>query len=136
MPVNPVLLALSAGATFVARGFAGDIKHLTEIIVEAIQHKGFSFIDVLQPCVTFNKKDTYDWYKERVYKINEQAGYETDTLLLAIEKSLEPDKIPISIFYKTIKPTYEGSLKQIKERALIDYDIKNIDIGNLLKNFA
>lgn len=136
MPINPVLLALSAGATFVARGFAGDIKHLTEIIVEAIQHKGFSFVDILQPCVTFNKKNTYDWYKERVYKINEQAGYETDNLLLAIEKSLEPDKIPIGIFYKIIKPTYEGSLKQIKERALVDYDINNIDIDNLLKNFA
>ena len=67
-PVNPMTFALSAGATFVARSFSGDPKHLQEVVKKGIQHKGFSFIDVFSPCVTFNKTNTYDYFRKRVYK--------------------------------------------------------------------
>ena len=70
-PVNPINLSLAAGATFVARAFTGDSKHLLMIIEKALQHDGFAFIDVLSPCVTFNKLNTYDWFRERVYKLEE-----------------------------------------------------------------
>jgi len=134
-PVNPVLLALSSGATFVARGFSLEIKNLTEIMVQAMLHRGFSFIDVLQPCVTFNKQDTYEYYKQRVYKLDDQENYDKSNLLEAIKKSIEKEKIPIGIFYQVEKPTYEDGLKQIKDKALVDYDISSINISNLLENY-
>lgn len=133
-PVNPVLLALSSGATFVARGFSLEINHLTDIMVKAILHRGFSFIDVLQPCVTFNKQNTYEFYKQRVYKLDEQKDYDNSSLHDALMKSLEKDKIPIGIFYQIQKPTYEDGLMQIKKEALVDQDINNIDISSLLEN--
>ncbi|WP_456456914.1 thiamine pyrophosphate-dependent enzyme [Thermovibrio sp.] len=111
-PLNPIALMLSSGATFVARGFAGDIPHLKWIIKEAIKHKGFSFIDVLQPCVTFY--NTFPFYRKHCYKL-EEVGHKTDDFKLAMERALEWDynaegeevKIPIGIFYKTERPTFE-----------------------------
>ena len=72
-PINPITLAIAAGATFVARAFAGDIDYLSSIIKQGINHRGFALIDILQPCVSFNHKNTYQWYRERVYKL-EQDG--------------------------------------------------------------
>src|SRR5439155_17545141 len=73
---NPMAIAMAGGATFVGRGFAGDPKHLTELIKKAINHKGYALVDVLQPCVTYNKINTYDWYKERVYKADEDESFD------------------------------------------------------------
>ncbi len=111
-PMNPVLLMLSAGATFVARGFAGDIPHLKELIKAAIKHKGFSFIDVLQPCVTFY--NTFAYYRKHCYKL-EEAGHDPTDFNAAVERAREWDysadtedaRIPIGIFYQVEKPTYE-----------------------------
>ncbi|MEM0172333.1 MAG: thiamine pyrophosphate-dependent enzyme [Thermoproteota archaeon] len=103
-PVNPLTLALTAGATFVARGFSGEIKHLQTLIVEAIKHKGFALIDVISPCVTWNKIGTYGYYRERVYKLqgNDPTNFDQAYKLASESK----DKIPIGIFYKVEKPTY------------------------------
>ncbi|OYT30348.1 MAG: 2-oxoacid:ferredoxin oxidoreductase subunit beta [Thermofilum sp. ex4484_82] len=99
-PLNPVLLAIASGATFVARGFAGDINHLKYLMKEAITHKGFAIIDVLQPCVTYY--NTYQYYSERVYKLE---NHDSTNFREALEKALEwNDKIPIGIFYKVQKP--------------------------------
>jgi 2-oxoglutarate ferredoxin oxidoreductase subunit beta len=106
-PVNPIALALVSGATYVARGFSGDPKHLAELIEKGIKHKGFALVDVFSPCVTWNKVNTYDYFRQRVYKLND-TGYDTSDLGMALEKSREWDpKIPIGIFYETTKPTYE-----------------------------
>lgn len=102
-PFNTVALMLVAGATFVARAFPGDIKHLTEIIKQAIMHKGFSFIDVLQPCVTFN--NTWDYYRKSVYKIEETPSTLDEAIKLAYSST--PTKIPIGIFYQKDKQTFE-----------------------------
>ena len=111
-PLNPIELMISAGDTFVARGFSGNIKHLQNLIHAAIDHKGFSFIDVLQPCFTFF--NTYNYYQERVYEITDQehdASDRTTALAKAGEWAYnEGERIPIGIFYKVKKPTYEKKL--------------------------
>ena len=104
--LSPLSLALSAGAGFVSRGFAQDTDHLTDLILAGIHYKGFALIDVLQPCVTFNRKNTYEWYAERVYKLD--ASYNSADLGSAFQKSLEwGESIPIGILYNVSKPTYE-----------------------------
>ena len=108
-PINPVTLMLVSRASFVARGFSGDIKHLEYIFEKAVFHKGFSFIDVLQPCVTFN--NTYEYFRERVYKL-EETDYKTDNYNNAVIKSLEYDeKIPIGIFYEKEDETFEAAIR-------------------------
>src|SRR4030065_645585 len=99
-------VVVTAGAGFVARGFSQETDHLTDLILSGINYKGFALIDVLQPCVTFNKKNTYEWYSQRVYKLD--ASYKSADLGIAFQKSLEwGDRIPIGILYNVSKPTYE-----------------------------
>jgi 2-oxoglutarate ferredoxin oxidoreductase subunit beta len=135
IPVNPVSLALICGATFIARGFSGDTGHLLDIMKKAIKHKGFSFIEVLQPCVTFNKINTYDFYRDRIYKLEELKDYDRSNLNEAIKKSMEEEKIPTGIFYDIDRPTYEDGLKQIERKPLVDHMIADIDINRLLNRF-
>lgn len=143
-PINPLSLALSSGATFVARGFAGDNKHETELIAEGIKHKGFSIIDTLQPCVTFNHKNTFSWFYERVYKLDNDYDFSNrfsafekieEWPLRQIIKEGEKEKIPTGIFYKEERPTLENGCPQIKENCLIKQSLENIDINNLLNDF-
>jgi 2-oxoglutarate/2-oxoacid ferredoxin oxidoreductase subunit beta len=104
--LSPLALALAAGCGFVSRGFSQEIDHLTSLIIAGINYKGFALIDVLQPCVTFNKKNTYEWYAKRAYKLD--ASYKPNDLSAAFQKSLEwGDRIPIGILYNVPKPTYE-----------------------------
>jgi 2-oxoglutarate ferredoxin oxidoreductase subunit beta len=100
-PVNPVSLALAAGATFVARGFSAEQKHLTELIKQAIQHKGFSFLDVFSPCVTYNHDNTFQWFRPRVRKLEDNPEYDRSDFQAAVEKSLLwGDEIPIGVFFE------------------------------------
>jgi 2-oxoglutarate/2-oxoacid ferredoxin oxidoreductase subunit beta len=106
-PVNPLALALASGATYVARGFSGDVKHMADLIANGIRHKGFAFVDALSPCVTYNKLNTFDWFRQRVYKL-EGAGHDPTNLVTAWERALEwGDKLPIGLFYRTERPSYE-----------------------------
>jgi 2-oxoglutarate/2-oxoacid ferredoxin oxidoreductase subunit beta len=106
-PIDPIALALASGATYVARGFSGDVKHLADLVAAGIQHKGFAFVDVFSPCVTYNKVNTFDFFRQRVYKL-ESAGHDPTDIVQAWQRSLEwGDKIPIGLFYRTEKPTYE-----------------------------
>ena len=111
-PLNPIELMLSAGATFVARGYTRNMEHLQSLIKTAVNHKGFSFIDVLQPCFTFF--NTYDYYNERVYEISQKDHDASDRSKAFIKASEwaygEGDQIPIGIFYQVKKPTYEEKL--------------------------
>ncbi|MFC1691295.1 2-oxoacid:ferredoxin oxidoreductase subunit beta [Nanoarchaeota archaeon] len=125
---NPIAQAIISGATFVARGFALDIEHLKSLIVQAVKHKGFALIDVFQPCVTFNKINTAQWYKERLYKIAED--HDPTSMSAALRKSREfGDRIPYGVFYKADKQTYEDQLPQIQDIPLVKQDISNIDMG-------
>jgi len=106
-PIDPIALALASGATYVARGFSGDVKQLTELVAGGIQHRGFAFVDVFSPCVTYNKLNTFDFFRQRVYKL-ESAGHDPGDIVAAWQRSLEwGDKIPIGLFYRTERPTYE-----------------------------
>ncbi len=123
-PISPTALALTAGATFVARGFAGDAVGLTDLIVKAVQHKGFAVIDALQPCVTFDKVHTYSWYRQRMYKL-EGTGYTPNDKMKAFEKAFEwGDKIPTGIFFQEEKPTAEDH-----EPALTDKILRELPLG-------
>ena len=111
-PLNPIELMISAGATFVARGYSAKPEHLRTLFEAAINHNGFSFVDVLQPCFSFF--NTYDFYNERVYELTQQDHDPADRAA-AFEKAREWDygtgeRIPIGIFYRAERPTYEERL--------------------------
>jgi 2-oxoglutarate ferredoxin oxidoreductase subunit beta len=116
---NPIAMAMAGGATFIGRGFAGDPKHLAALIMKAIQHKGYALVDVLQPCVTYNKINTYDWYKERVYKLDDEAGYDASDYDSAWTKAREWDeRIPIGVIYQENRPTYEEQVEELQHGPL------------------
>ena len=135
-PLNPIFLALASGASFVARGYALDIEHLKSLMIEAINHKGFALLDVLQPCITYHNVIPY--LHSRVYKLD-QTHDQTD-LQSAIEKALEWDysldqnaKIPIGVFYKKQRPTF---LDQRPEVTKAYYTIKRkVDFEQTIKEF-
>ena len=108
-PINPIALAIAAGATFVARGFSGEQRHLIDLIKQGLKHKGFAFIDVFSPCVTYNHDNTYPWFKQRVKKLEDDPGYDPSNWSMAMEKSqLWGDEIPIGKFFcRTDQPTLE-----------------------------
>jgi 2-oxoglutarate ferredoxin oxidoreductase subunit beta len=102
--LNPLALALASGCGYVARGFSGDIKHLTKLYMDGIQFPGFALIDVFSPCVTFNKQNTYNWFRDRVYRL-EDKGHDPSDFMAGMQKSLEwGEKIPIGLFYKASNP--------------------------------
>lgn len=113
--VNPMAVALAGGATFVGRGFAGDPKHMAQLIMKGMEHKGYALIDVLQPCVTYNKINTYDWYKQRVYKLDDDEGHDPRDYDAAWAKAREWDeRIPIGVIYQEDRPTYEAQVEELK----------------------
>jgi len=119
MPLNPLAMAITAGATYVARGFSGEAKQLADLIQGGIAHRGFALIDVFSPCVTYNKVNTYQFFKERVYKLEDQ-GWDPTDFHKSLEKSFEwDDKIPVGLLYKTEQPTYEDSEPIFKNGPLV-----------------
>ncbi|MEK7129681.1 MAG: thiamine pyrophosphate-dependent enzyme [Patescibacteria group bacterium] len=134
-PVNPLTLAITAGATFVARGFAADSPGLTQLFVDAISHKGFAVVDTLQPCVTFDRVHTYAWYRERLYQLK-QEGYRADNRLGALEKALEwGDRIPLGIFYQETRLTSEDREPALTGEPLVSASAGTVQADELLKEF-
>ncbi len=132
--LNPIAHALVSNGTFVARGYSGDMKHLTGLMVEAIKHKGFAFLDVFQPCVTFNYLNTYDWFRQRIYKLEEE-GHDYADREKALAKSFEwAERIPIGIFYKEERPTYRDSLPHVKDIPLTKIPIDNVGVTPILES--
>lgn len=132
--VNPLMISLAAGATFVARGFSGDIPHLTGLIAQGIKHRGISHIDVLQPCVTWRKDLPYSLYQQKVYKL-EAESHDSSSFESAMKKAQEKERWPIGIFYKTDKPIYTDEIPFIKEKPLTKHDMSNIDITKFVEEF-
>src|SRR5262249_14562633 len=99
-PINPIPLAIAAGATYVARGYTGQIKHLTELIKGGIQHKGFAVIDCVTPSVTFSRENTHDFSKQRTYKL-EDLGHDPTDFHAAMDMGYKwGEQIPIGLFWK------------------------------------
>lgn len=132
--LNPIALAVSLDCNFVARGFVGDIEHLKMLMKEAINHKGFALLDILQPCVTFNKINTYEWYKQRVYRI--ESEYNSEDRMEAFKKSLEwGEKIPLGVIYKNNRLTLEEKNPVIKDKPLVRQADDFPNIEKTLKEF-
>jgi 2-oxoglutarate ferredoxin oxidoreductase subunit beta len=135
-PLNPIALAIALGATFVARGFSARTPHLTQLIVEGIQHRGFALIDVLQPCVSFNHLNTYAWYQERVYEVGDEEDYDPEDQLAAFQKAQEwGDKIPIGVIYRSERPTYEEQIPALKAGPLVTQEHDPRELEDLLEEF-
>jgi 2-oxoglutarate ferredoxin oxidoreductase subunit beta len=109
-PFNPMAVAISLGASFVARAFSGDIEETKEIIKKAILHKGYAIVDIFQPCVSFNKVNNFKWFKENTYYLDEK--YDPFNQVEAFRKSLETEKYPLGVIYmnKDRVTTFEENL--------------------------
>jgi 2-oxoglutarate ferredoxin oxidoreductase subunit beta len=115
MPFNPITSAIMNGATFVSRGYSGDVRHLTELIKKAIQHKGFALVDVFSPCVTFNHDNDHSFFKDRVKKL-EDEGHDPSDWKAACEKAMVwGDTIYTGLFFQTEAPTLDA-----REAALLE----------------
>jgi 2-oxoglutarate ferredoxin oxidoreductase subunit beta len=128
-PLNPLALAIVSGATFVARGYSGEPNHLADVIAAAISHKGFSLVDTFSPCVTYNKLNTYAYFKKRVYKLEDDKSYNKgDKAAASIRCQEWGDKIPLGVVYQETLPTYEDSEPAFKNGPIVKQPL-NIDKG-------
>lgn len=117
---NPLLMAIIGGATFVARTFSGDPKHMAQTFAKAIAHKGFAFVDVLQICVVYNHVNTTEWYRPRLYKLDDDATYNPRDYDTALQKAREwGERIPIGVFYVDERPTYEEQIPALARGPLV-----------------
>jgi 2-oxoglutarate ferredoxin oxidoreductase subunit beta len=128
---NPLMLAVASDCSFVARGFAGEIDHLEDLIKAGIRHEGFALIDILQPCVSFNRVNTFKWYSERIYKIDADSAYDAEDRLNAFQKAQEwGDKIPVGVIYRKQRPTLEKQFPAIADQPLVG---QQIDPGTFIE---
>lgn len=132
--LNPMALAVSLDCSFAARGFAGDINHLKELIKAALNHRGFSLVDILQPCVTFNRVNTYDWYKKRCYHL--EPEYRFEDRIEAFRKALEfGDRIPTGIIYRHERPVFEDRIPVIAEKTLVQQVFDTSTLQGITEQF-
>jgi len=128
-PFNPAAVAVALRAGFVARAFAGMVDHLALIIQEAIAHRGFSLVDILQPCVSFNKVNTFSWYKSRCKEL--PPDHDSTNWEAAMKRAEEwGETIPVGILYQNVRPTFESHFPALKEGPLVG---RGVDQGLLKK---
>ncbi|MBA4373448.1 MAG: 2-oxoacid ferredoxin oxidoreductase [Thermodesulfovibrio sp.] len=132
--LNPMVLGVAMDCSFVARGFAGEPDHLKELIKRALAHKGFSLVDILQPCVTFNKLNTYEWYQKRVYHL--EPEYTPFDRVTAFTRALEwGDRIPLGVIYQHDRPLYEDQIPVLRDMPLIKRPFTLSSLEASLKEF-
>ena len=135
LPFNPIAVAVAMQASFVARGFSGMIDHLAGLIQQGLAHEGFALIDVLQPCVSFNKINTFAWYKKRCYTLSEE--YDPSDWQAAMQTAMEwGDKIPLGIIYRTQRTSFEKSFSVLQRGPLIGQDTDLGELKKILEKFA
>ncbi len=126
--INPVLMALSFNASYVARGYSGDIKQLEYLILEALQHKGFSFVHIISPCVQYNKVSSFEKIREIVRNLPED--HDKEDRVNAMKYAFSPEGLYTGIFYKIKRPTYEERYAEVinkaKQNISDDYSVKDI----------
>lgn len=131
---NPVEIAVAMRTPFVARGFAGMVDHLAGLISQAIAHRGFSMVDVLQPCVSFNRVNTFAWYSQRCYQLG--ADYDPANWDTAIKKATEfGDKIPLGVIFKREAPTFEDHLEVLKQGPLVGRETDLAALQKIMEDF-
>lgn len=134
-PLNPVLLAIACGAGFVARAFTGHKEHLISLMKQAIEYKGYALVDILQPCVSFNKTNTFAWYNQRVYELDE--SYDCKNKITAMQKAMEfDDRIPIGLLYREDKATYHQKNAVLSQGIpLLDRKTDSNFVNQLIKSY-
>lgn len=139
-PIDPIALALASGATYIARSFSGDVKTMTELVKGGIEHKGFALIDCLSPCVTYNKINTYDFFRERVYDLAKE-GHDPTDMKAAFAKAMEwpmvqKGRIPLGLFYRNPEvPTYEDLEVALRKGPPVKQSLGVEDPDGLLAEF-
>ncbi len=135
MPFNPISMAIALDASFVARAFSGDIEQTKEIIKKAIQHKGFALVDIFQPCVSFNKINTFKWFKDNTYYL--ENSHDPGDRMAAFKRSIESDRLPLGIFYiNADKTIFEEALAAYEDdkRPLYQREINKGKLSDLIKS--
>lgn len=122
--LSPIEIALAAGATFVAQSFSSNLKQLTHLIEEGLKHEGFSFINVFSPCVTFNKINTYDWFKEHIVDLDEDQGYDPTNRVMAMSKVMETESLCCGLIYRNpSQESYENLVPGFSKQPLYDQNL-------------
>jgi 2-oxoglutarate/2-oxoacid ferredoxin oxidoreductase subunit beta len=136
-PLNPLAIAIAADCSFVARGFAGQIDHLSQIIAQAIRHPGFALVDILQPCVSFNHVNTYEFYQKRVYQLENESAYHPEDRLAAFQKSLEwGERIPIGVLYRHERALPQAHFPAFAGEPMVKRPFNPLIIEKLLDEFV
>ncbi|MDW7771666.1 MAG: 2-oxoacid:ferredoxin oxidoreductase subunit beta [Desulfobulbaceae bacterium] len=132
--LNPLAMAIALNCSFVARGFVGDMDFLQHLMTEAINHPGFALVDIFQPCVTFNKINTYSWFQERIYKLDD--SHDPEDRIAAFQASLEwGDRIPTGIFYRNRQKLFTEKIPALREEPLIRQTFDQEKTLSLLDEF-
>jgi 2-oxoglutarate ferredoxin oxidoreductase subunit beta len=131
---NPITMAIALDCSFVARTSCTDMEHMKKMFVQAIDHPGCALVDILQPCVSFNKLNTWQWYQDRVYHIEDD--YDPRDRVRAFERSLEwGERIPTGLFYQNKRPTIEDGIPNIREKRLVDQSFDRSRVQEMVKDF-
>lgn len=132
--LNPIALAVALDCSFVGRAYAGDGDHLTEMMKQAITHKGFALLDIFQPCVTYNKVNTYQWFKQRLYHLD--PSYDPTDRLGAFAKALESgDRIPLGVVYRNERPSLDERFPVIRDMSIVDAPFDPHLLQEIIKEF-
>ena len=121
-PINPILMAISYGATFVARGFSGRPKEVTELMKQGILHKGFALLQIYSPCVTFN--DTFDHFRQTTTHLPDD--HDPANKMMAIERAMSLDPLYLGVFYKEERPTYDQIMIELREKSGSQFSIEKL----------
>jgi 2-oxoglutarate ferredoxin oxidoreductase subunit beta len=133
-PFNPITVAVAMRAGFVARGFAGMSEHLSELIQQGIAHRGFALIDVLQPCVSFNKVNTFAWYKQRCYQL--PAAHDPLDWEAAMKAASEwGETIPIGIVYRNDRPSFGAHFPVLSQGPLVDREVDRAMLKEVMEGY-
>jgi 2-oxoglutarate ferredoxin oxidoreductase subunit beta len=134
-PFNPIAVAVAMQAGFVARGFAGSIDHLSELIQQGIAHRGLALVDVLQPCVSFNKVNTFAWYKDRCKPL--PPTHDTTDWEKAMKVARQwGDEIPIGIIYRNERPSFDEQLPVLDQGPLVGRDVDQETLKKILEGYV
>lgn len=134
-PFNPLAVAVAMQAGFVARGFSGMTDHLAGLIQQAVTHRGFSLVDILQPCVSFNKVNTFNWYKTRCYEISKD--YDPSHWEGAMKTAMEwGERIPVGVIYRNERLTFEDHFSVLKQGPLVGRGVDQEKVQKILQSYA
>lgn len=138
IPLKPGILSLSAGATFLGQSFSGFQEQMIDLIIKGIQHEGFSFINVFSPCVTFNKTNTYQWYRENLKDVSENQNYDYTNLQMAMTELIKTDGLCTGLIYQKQEKGGETKQYTTSETPLVsqNLNISKEEFENILKRFS